>query len=463
MNLSTLKDKIAKLPQQPGVYFFSGSKKEILYIGKATNLRSRVSSYFRGVEGGLGVAGRSEWISLMISQVDDIEFEQTDSVLEALILESNLIKKHLPKYNTLEKDDKSFSYFMITKEEFPRVIIIRGTDLLKMSQSKFPISNKIQSTNDKTQKKFKYGDVAPGKTYGPYTSKLQMQIALKIIRRIFPFHALKQKSEKGCLDFQLGKCPGPYAGAITKEDYKKNIRGIKMILEGKKKSLVKTLEKEMLAFSRKDEFEKAAATRNKIYALEHIRDVALMTRDFDQYSTDNIQQTTEEIRNTENEIRNTRVEAYDISNISGEHAVGSMVVFENGKPNKNEYRKFKIKTVVGSNDVAMMKEVLLRRFKNDWAMPDLILLDGGQGHANMMSDLVVELGLDILVVAVAKGVTRKNLNFQFPMSNKIPMSQFPMELQKFLDDKNLVKSIMDEAHRFAITYHRKVRGRNSLL
>ena len=456
MEMSILKKKIAELPQEPGVYFFYGAKKEILYIGKATSLRSRVSSYFRGIEGGMGVAGRSEWISLMIEQVEDIKYEQTDSVLEALILESNLIKKYLPKYNTLEKDDKSFSYFTITKEEFPRVLIFRKTDI---DLGKKIIIKKVGL------KKLEAKSHKLAAIFGPYTSKLQMQTALKIIRRIFPFHALKQQSEKGCLDFQLGKCPGPYAGAITPDDYKKNIRGIRMILEGKKKGLVKMLEKEMIRFSNNNEFEKAASARNKIFALEHIRDVALMTRDFDEQSSVINHHPLDGLANSKSEIdsKSFRVEAYDISNISGDHAVGSMVVFENGRPNRSQYRKFKIKTVVGANDVGMMREVLLRRLNNDWAMPDLILLDGGQGHANMMSDLVMELGLDVLVVAVAKGATRKNLNFQFPISNKIPMSQFPMDLQNFLDDKNSVKSIMDEAHRFAITYHRKVRGKSALM
>lgn len=473
--MSTITDKIKNLPLAPGVYFFYAENKELLYIGKATNLRSRVGSYFRGLEDGKGVAGRSEWISSMIFQVADIAFEQADSVLEALILESNLIKKHQPKYNTLEKDDKSFSYFVITKEEFPRIMIVRKTDLDKMSKSKLQISNKIQKSNDKnTLKNFKYKDIVVAKSFGPYSSKMQMQIALKIMRRIFPFHAHKQKSEKGCLDFQLGNCPGPYAGAISKDDYKKNIRGIRMILEGKKKNLLRMLEKEMQASAKKHEFEKAASLRNKIYALEHIRDVALMTREFesDESRIMNHESRESELANFENELteklipkqlKPARIEAYDISNISGDHAVGSMVVFENGKANKSQYRKFKIKTVVGSNDVGMMREVLLRRFKNDWPMPDLVLLDGGQGHANMMSELVLELGLDVLVVAVAKGKTRKNLNFQFPISNKFPISQFPIVLQNFLENDNLVKSIMDEAHRFAITYHRKVRGKSSLL
>ncbi|EKE24938.1 MAG: hypothetical protein ACD_5C00351G0004 [uncultured bacterium] len=448
--MSTLKDKIKNLPHAPGVYIFYGENKELLYIGKATNLRSRVGSYFRGEH------NRGDWIDRMISLIDDIAFQETDSVLEALILESNLIKKHQPKYNTLEKDDKSFSYFAITKEEFPRVLIFRRTDL--DLEKKLLIKKSVS-------KKLKVEEMKLSAIHGPYTSKMQMQIALKIIRRIFPFHSLKQKSEKGCLDFQLGVCPGPYSGKISSDEYKKNIRGIKMILEGKKGSLIRMLNKEMESAAKKEEFEKAADKRNKIYALEHIRDVALMTREFEELQpviSDQSLAKDKLITSYPLPVTKFRIEAYDISNISGDHAVGSMVVFENGKPNKSEYRKFKIKTVVGSNDVGMMREVLTRRFNNDWSMPSLILLDGGQGHANMMSDLVFELGIDVLVVAVAKGATRKNLNFQFPISNKIPMSQFPKEIQAILEDKNLIKHIMDEAHRFAITYHRKIRSKNSV-
>ena len=338
--------------------------------------------------------------------------------------------------------------------------------------------NKIQNTC-LPGRQAKY-NIQYTKTFGPYTSKQQMQIALKIIRRIFPFHALKQKTEKGCLDFQLGLCPGPYACAISKEDYKKNIDGIKLILAGKKKRLLSGLEKEMKALAKNNEFEKAAQVRNKIFALQHIRDVALITRRDEnfQFPISNFQKNpNDQNLNSESvlqakklipeKLTPVRIEAYDISNISGTDAVGSMVVFsafggENWQPNKSEYRKFKIKTVEGSNDVAMMREVLLRRFKNDWAMPELILLDGGQGHANAIGELVVQLGLDVLIVGVAKGKTRKNLNFQFPISNKVPMTQFPKQLQDFLNDKNLVKSIMDEAHRFAITFHRKLRGKNAL-
>jgi excinuclease ABC subunit C len=444
MDLSRLKLKIAELPQNPGVYVFRDGKKEIIYIGKATNLKSRVSSYFRDVKswglsphkGDLVPEQFSRPIEEMIHQVADLSVQETESVLEALILEANLIKKHQPKYNVLGKDDKSFSYFVITKEEFPRVLILRETELDKITNSKLQISNQ----------------------FGPYTSKKQMEIALKIIRKIFPFHSLATKTEKGCLDFQLGRCLGPYAGAISKEEYAKNIRGIRMILEGKKQGLMKALKKEMDAHAKKLEFEKAQETKQKIFALNHVQDIALIASEGSTFGKPKVEPSAR-----------LRIEAYDISNISGQQAVGSMVVFENVEmqnlasvqPNKKEYRKFKIKTVDGANDVAMMQEVLLRRFNNPWMQPDLILLDGGQGHVNMAAVILSELGFVIPIVGVAKGKTRKNLNFKFPPpaggSNKFLMTKFSKEIKNILDNKNLIKSIMDEAHRFAINYHRKVR------
>jgi excinuclease ABC subunit C len=440
MKMSILQPKIAQLPQNPGVYFFYGSKKELLYIGKATSLRSRVQSYFRSEH------NRGPWIDQMISLVKDIKVQETDSVLEALILETNLIKKLQPKYNVMEKDDKSFAYFVITKEEFPRFIILRKTDLDRAA------GKRVGLYDAKLPSRIK--DVEVDKFYGPYLSKYQMEVAMKIIRRIFPFHALKQKSEKGCLDFQLGRCPGPYAGAISKQDYQKNIRGIKMILEGKKKNLVKTLEKEMKVLAKKHEFEKAADLRNKIFALEHIRDMALITRDFESLPSP---QPSPRGRGSNME-ENFRIEAYDISNISGQNAVGSMVVFENGKPVKSQYRKFKIKSIEGSDDVGSMREVLSRRFKNDWAMPDLILLDGGLGHLNMAIVLLrEEMGLAVPIVGIAKGPTRKKLEIIISKNEKISD-----DIKKILGNNNLVKSIMDEAHRFAITFHRKLRRKNAL-
>lgn len=446
--MSRIKEKLNKLPKVPGVYIFKDVSNKILYVGKATNLRSRVGSYFQGRD------ERGARIASMVAQIADIKIQKTDSVLEALILEANLIKKFQPKYNVERKDDKSFSYVAITKEEFPRVIILRETEISESQKSNVKSQNdnsKLKNSELIQNSKFQ---IQNSNIYGPYTSKKQLEIALKIIRKIFPYHSNKQKTEKGCLDFQLGRCSGPYVGAISKEDYAKNIRGIKMILEGKKRYLIKNLEQEMKNLAKKNEFEEAAELRNKIFALKHIQDVALISGD-------------KEILNTKYRIPNTRIEAYDISNISGQHAVGSMIVFENRKPNKNEYRKFKIKTIEGSNDVGMMAEILFRRFRHlEWRKPELILLDGGIGHVNMGSKVLQELGLDIPIVGVAKGSSRKISNVKFltlpigrRVSNKIPTTQF---LKKILKDKNLIKRIMDEAHRFAIGYHRKLRKNNFL-
>lgn len=402
--------KIGKLPQSPGVYFFKDSSGKILYIGKATNLKNRVSSYFFS-------RGENRPVQYAIGQIEKIEIRETDSVLEALILESNLIKKYQPKYNVDLKDDKSFSYAIITKEEFPRIVILRETEL---ADNKNIIKH----------------------NFGPYTSKKQLETALKIIRKIFPYHSNKKNSEKGCLDYQIGLCPGPYADAIVREDYLKNIRDIRMILEGEKKSLIKKLEREMKDYSKKHEFEKAAESRNRIFALKHIRDIALISKENETFQINS---------------KFLRIEAYDISNISGQYAVGSMVVFKNDEPDKSQYRKFKIKTIQGADDVGMMREVLTRRFNNDWPKPNLILLDGGSGHLNMGKDILKSFGLNIPMVAVAKGPTRKISNFQFLISNQIPMSKFSNDLKIIANDRNLLGRIMSEAHRFAIRYHKKLR------
>jgi len=474
MSTEKLINKIIKLPKNPGVYIFYGEKRKILYVGKATNLRSRAWSYFADQKRfDLSRPQRPKEvepryarpIEFVVDQIADIEVKETNSVLEALILESHLIKKYLPKYNAMGKDDKSFCYFVITKEEWPRVLILRKTDLEAIdviaSEAK---QSRLKKQGSGLPRRYapRNDNINVKKIYGPYASKKQMEIALKILRKIFPFHSSNQKTEKDCLDFQIGRCPGPYADAISKTDYLKNILGIRMILEGKKKSLVKKLEKEMHIFAKNNEFEKAAEARNKIFALKHIQDVTLISEEHP------LPQSLSPNGARENMEKNIRVEAYDISNISGQYAVGSMVVFRNNEPDKSQYRKFRIKTITSSDDVGMMKEILVRRFKNNWPastrgdalstrgwpMPDLILLDGGAGHLNMAEKLISNLGLSVSVAAVAKGATRKNL--QPTTYNLQP------KLKKLLENKNLLKQIMDEAHRFAITYHRKIRRKNLL-
>lgn len=408
--------QLKEIPTSSGVYIFKDKHGEIVYVGKATILKSRVRSYFLNKT-------NQEFlrpIERMIRLVTDIKVIETETVLEALIMEANLIRKYKPKWNVDGKDDKSFSYFAITKEDFPRIFIKHESDLV------------MEEKRDLKNKNLKYAYF-----YGPYTSKFQMQIVLKIVRRIFPYHSRNEKSEKGCLEFQIGLCPGPYDGAISKDDYKKNIQGIRMILRGKKKRLVNMLEKEMEKYSKEENFEKALELRNKIFALRHIQEMALLKRE------------------EENGLKNTlRIEAYDISNISGSFAVGSMIVFKGFEPDKSQYRKFKIKTVSGSDDVAMMKEVMLRRFRNDWPLPDLIILDGGKGHYNMGIKTLGENSIDTPLVGVAKGPTRKRLEVIGKGNIK------DKKIKDILKDEKFLKKITDEAHRFAITYHKKIRDKD---
>ena len=428
VNKANIINKIKKLPKSPGVYIFKNKNRAVLYVGKATNLRDRVRSYFFFTSKKVSSFGRP--VDYAIGQIADIKVIRTDTVLEAYILEQDLIKKFQPKYNAMGRDDKSFSYVVLAKEKWPRFLILRKTEL-----SKFP-NKKIQNTKHQIQF---------ARIFGPYTSKKQIEIALKILRKIFPYHSKPQKSEKGCLDFQIGLCPGPHDGKISRADYLKNIRGIIMILKGKKKGLIKKLEMEMKDYSKICEYEKAAEIRNKIFALKHIRDIALIAKDDDKSRILSAGWRTE-----------FRIEPYDISNISGQYAVGSMIVLEGEESKRSEYRKFRIKNIQGVDDIGMMREVLNRRFHNSWPKPDLLLLDGGLGHLHMAERLLRRLNLNIVLVAVAKGPERKKLEINYNANLQINTDP---RIANIINNRNLIKQIMDEAHRFAITYHKKVRRR----
>ncbi|MEN8252423.1 MAG: GIY-YIG nuclease family protein [Patescibacteria group bacterium] len=414
--MENIQQKLKKFPKTSGVYKFLNAEGTVLYVGKATSLRDRVRQYFSGQD------TRGERIERLVLESTDIKIEETDSVLEALLLEAELIKKYQPKYNIEGKDDKSFSFFLITKEKFARVLILHKTDFDK--------------------EKFQTSVYKQGRVFGPYTSRDQMQIALKIIRKIFPFHNRNEKSEKGCLTYQIGLCPGPYDDAITVKDYKKNMRNISLFLSGRKKKLLKDLNRDMKKYAKAEEFESAQKVKRQIFALEHINDIALIKKDF-----------SPKARPSEK----LRFEAYDISHISGEHMVASMVVFVDGKPEKNKYRKFKIKAIEGINDVGAMREVLARRLNHleDWGTPNLIILDGGKGHINMADNLWKKLDIKISVVAVAKGPTRKKLD--------IYKSEVVSVDNELLKDKVLIENLREEAHRFAIKYHKQLREKAELL
>lgn len=394
--------KHGTLPDSPGVYFMKDSRGNLLYIGKAGSLKRRVASYF--------LRPHDSRIQKMVSEIGRIDYEETDTALEALILESRLIKKFQPPFNVKEKDGKSFLYVEITKDKFPRVILVRGKDLTQ------------------------------GTYFGPFTSASSIREALRIIRKIFPWSIHPSEKigtyKRPCFDYEVGLCPGTCIGAVGRTEYLKNIRNIKLFFDGKKRQVVIALKKEMKQASAALEFERAEKLQRRIFALQHIRDVALIGDS--QISVPD-----------EDGKPKIRIEGYDISNISGTSAVGSMVVFENGAPNKSEYRKFKIRTFDASNDVGMMREVLRRRFQNSWPLPQVILIDGGAPQVSVAHKVLAEFSLNIPIVGIAKGPERKKNEF----IGAIPAGVTPITLIR----------VRDEAHRFAISYHKKLRATKSLV
>ncbi len=354
-----------KLPDAPGVYFFLGARKEILYIGKATSLQNRVRSYFATDLR----EKRSQLIEKMVADAKTVEWTVTDSVLEALILETNLIRTHKPRYNTISKDDKSYNHLVITKEEWPRVLVVRGKDLTE-----------------------KFVDDEIMYEFGPFPSGTLFREALKIVRRLFKFYDTarplgeeKSKVTKGKIDFN--RQIGLYPKEVDKKEYQKTIRHIKLFFEGKKERIIKELEKDMMAAAKREAFEQAAILKKKIFALQHIQDVSLIKDDTRMYRDE----------------KTVRLEAYDVAHLQGEDMVGVMTVVERGEPKKSEYRKFKIKTVSKSNDVAALREMLERRLEHtDWPYPQIIVVDGSTAQKNAAERVLHKAGVVIPVVGGGK-------------------------------------------------------------
>ncbi|MDD5760577.1 MAG: GIY-YIG nuclease family protein [Candidatus Pacebacteria bacterium] len=333
------KNKFLKqIPSRPGVYLFLTKKKEVLYVGRATFLNKRVLSYFQN---------RMEpRLEEMVNQAYFLKFIPLNNLLEAIILEANLIKKYWPKYNIREKDNRSFIYIIIPKKDFSAPFLVRAKELEKIS----PEDTEI---------------------FGPYKSLSLVKTALRIIRRIFPYSTCQTNSGRPCFDYQIGLCPGACLGIISKEEYQKNIQNIILLLKGEKKELIKKLKKE---------------NPDKIFALQHLEDVALIEG--------------------EEKIAGhpfIKTEGYDISHFSGQETVGAMVSFLNGKPDKKFYRLFKIRKAKGRDDLDCLREVLSRRFKHsEWPFPNLVLIDGGLPQVRTVENLFRELKIQIPLVGISK-------------------------------------------------------------
>ncbi len=419
-SVQNIKQILAKLPDTPGVYFFRDKDGKIIYIGKATSLKDRVRSYFSKDI----INTRSPLISKMLEGFSTIEHTQTDSVLEALVLEAHLIKKYQPDANIKEKDNRSFNFVVITKEDFPRVLVARGRELL------------ISSFSKKDEDKLGY-EIAY--SFGPFPNGGQLREALKIIRKMFPYRdRCIPLSGKPCFNRQIGLCPGVCTGEITKEEYEEQIKNITLFFEGNKKHLLNNLEKQMRGFSNAREFEKANLIKRTLFTLNHIQDVSLIKDDISHGVYEG----------------SFRIESYDIAHMAGQNVVGVMTVVEDSEVKKSDYRKFKIRNdpllgqgfavQAGNNDTKALAQVLSRRLGHiEWRFPDLIVVDGGVAQKRVMEKILKENHLDIPVVSVVKDERHR-----------------PKEIlgdKKWLKFEQQILLSNAEAHRYGIAYHKKLR------
>jgi len=400
-----------------GVYIFKNKKGSVLYVGKAANLRSRVASYSSS-----SIGLKQKRLADEIFSVDTIE---VDSEIEALLLEANLIKKYLPVYNVQLKDDKDYIYLKIVSESFPRVLTARKKDLVDAKEF-----------------------------FGPYPSASSLRQTLKVLRRIFPFRTCRINQGRACFYYHLGLCPGVCINAISERDYRKNLRRLKLFLSGRKDQVLLDIEKEMKAASSKLDFEKAETSRREI---EAINSVTRRLRRVDEYvEAGSIQELREkELKDLAQAIGIKtpleRIECFDISNFQGSSATGSMVVFTHGSADRGQYRRFKIKDFSAPNDPGMMAEVIRRRLKNSWPLPSLIVVDGGKTQLKAADRELNSAKKQITVVGLAK----RNEEIHTLEGRII---RLPRDSQALF----LIQRVRDEAHRFAISYYRKLASKNFL-
>ena len=406
-----IKEKIKDIPHLPGVYIMKDSLGETLYIGKAKDLSKRVSSYFQDK--------RPKTLKLMslVEKVKELDYVVTSSEEEALIYEASLVKEKKPKYNVELKDDKSFPLLKITlNEKFPRLTI--------------------------TRKKIDDGS----RYFGPYTKAKLLRNAISILKNIFPLRICKKIPSESCLAYHIGQCLGPCVKRIDEKSYNEIVEQLILFLEGKKTRLIQELTGKMKECADKKNFEQAAIIRNRLSALLEVSD--RKTADYSSWG--NIALKLKKILRLPS--LPLKIEAFDVSNISGKEAVGSMVYFNNGLADKSNYRKFRIKSVRGIDDYAMMREIVRRRYQRlkeeNKRFPDLIIIDGGKGHLRAAYEELLKLSLDYIpAIGIAK------------QEEKIYTlgSQEPLDINRDSEILHFIQSIRDEAHRFALKYHHALR------
>ncbi len=410
------KEKIKTIPSSPGVYFFKDKHGEVIYIGKASQLKKRISSHFTR-------PGNLPKNSSLVSLICDIDYVVTGSAQEALLYEAHLIKKHKPKFNAAFRDDKACPVLKLTiGEEYPRLFIAR---------KKKPACPRAGDDN--------------ALYFGPFTSAKALKPALALMRKIFPLRTCRKMPKSACLNYYLKQCLAPCIQREKKDIYGQVVKDVILFLEGSRKQLITRLNKRMAQYAAKQEFEKALFARNQIKAL-----IFLTTP---RQQTGEALKKLKELLGLKNMPR--RIEALDISNIGGKEAVGSLVSFIDGEPQKINYRRFKIKFVRKIDDYAMIKEVIARHgrhlIEEKERKPDLLIIDGGRGHLSIALTQLKAMGLEDVAVAAMT----KEHEYLY-----IENRRQPIELFEFSKVLFLMQRIRGEAHRFAISYHHKLRSKS---
>ena len=427
MDDGQLRQQIKKLPPRPGIYIFKGQPNKPLYIGKALNLKNRIKHYLKTGDARL---------QRMILESKKLDYVETGSDIEALILESQYIKKYKPPFNIMLRDDKQYSFIVFTHEKYQKILMTHQTQ-------------------------------GQEEVIGPFTDAGALKTTLRLLRRIFPYCTCKQLHYNYCLNYHIEKCPGfcclkkSAANRLLQTSYNKNVGAIKNILLGKKSSVIRNLEKNMKALSAKQEFEKAMELQNKIGKLKRVFQNARIINSIDNeimiyHNNDGVLDLIREELKLPSYPR--RIECYDVAYIQGKFAVGTMAVFTNSQPDKKEYRKFKIQNRTTSQvvlfseksvgDTDMLREILSRRFKHpEWTHPDLILIDGGKGQLGAARAVIPK---NIPIAAITKN--ERHIGHKIILENKKEVSF----LEITIGLKNFLLQINSEAHRFAISYYRKL-------